>query len=75
VKEEIVHFTREQQFRSDHAHFESDYFLTITYLPPEQTEEKIRGWMFEGQREYKSSAERALDFFKSRVGSFEDIFS
>lgn len=71
----LIDIEREQQFRSDHAHFESDYFLTITYLPPEQTEEKIRGWMFEGQREYKSSAERALDYFKSRVGSFEDIFS
>ena len=32
---------REQQFRSTHAHFESDYFLVVTYLPPEQTEEKI----------------------------------
>jgi type IV secretory pathway VirB4 component len=54
----LIDIEREQQFRSNNAHFESDYFLVVTYLPPEQTEEKIRGWMFEGQREYKSSAER-----------------
>jgi type IV secretion system protein TrbE len=71
----LIDIEREQQFRSDHAHFETDYFLTVTYLPPEQTEEKIRGWMFDGQREFKSSAERSLDYFKGRVSSFEDIFS
>ena len=71
----LIDIEREQQFRSDHAHFETDYFLSLTYLPPEQTEEKIRGWMFEGQREFKSSAERSLDYFKGRVASFEDIFS
>ena len=49
----LIDIEREQHFRSDHAHFESEYFLTLTYLPPEQTEEKIRGWMFEGQREFK----------------------
>ena len=54
---------------------ESEYFLTLTYLPPEETEEKIRGWMFDGLREFKSSAERALEFFKSRVSAFDDIFS
>ena len=71
----LIDIEREQQFRSDYAHFESEYFLTLTYLPPEQTEEKIRGWMFEGQREFKSSAERTLDYFKGRAASFEDIFS
>lgn len=71
----LIDIEREQQFRSDHAHFESEYFLTLTYLPPEQTEEKIRGWMFEGQREFKPTAERSLDYFKGRIASFEDIFS
>ena len=71
----LIDTEREQQFRSDYAHFESEYFLTLTFLPPEQTEEKIRGWMFEGQREFKSSAERTLDYFKGRAASFEDIFS
>ena len=31
--------------------------------------------MFEGQREFKSTAERSLDYFKGRIASFEDIFS
>ena len=70
----LIDLERAQQFRTEDAHFESEYFLTLTYLPPEETEEKIRGWMFEGKREFKSSAQRALEFFKSRVAGFEDIF-
>lgn len=71
----LVDLERAQQFRTEDAHFESEYFLTLTYLPPEETEEKIRGWMFDGKREFKSSAQRSLEYFKNRVSGFEDIFS
>src|SRR3954464_4639518 len=70
----LIDTERAQQFQSEDAHFESEYFLTLTYLPPEEAEEKIKGWMFEGKREARSGAERALDFFKSRIETFEDVF-
>jgi type IV secretion system protein VirB4 len=70
----LIDIERAQQFQSEDAHFESEYFLTLTYLPPEEAEEKIKGWMFEGKRESRSGAERALDFFKSRIETFEDVF-
>lgn len=70
----LIDDERRQQFTSEGSHYESDYYVALTYLPPEESEERVRGWMFEGRREWKSSALRALDYFKGRVGAFEDIF-
>jgi type IV secretion system protein TrbE len=66
---------RRQQFLDEGAHFESDYFLALTYLPPAEAEERFKGWMFEGTRQLKSAARRALDQFLSRVSGFEDVLS
>ena len=56
------------------AHFESEYFLSLSYLPPAQNEERVKGWVFDGASQSKSAAERALDYFRARVNAFEDIF-
>ena len=70
----LIDRERRQQFSAEGAHFESEYFLSLTYLPPAQNEERVKGWMFDGASQSKSTAERALDFFRSRVSAFEDIF-
>ena len=36
---QIIDDERRQQFMNEGAHFESEYFLTLTYLPPIETEE------------------------------------
>src|SRR5580698_1813602 len=48
--------------------FESDYYLSLTYLPPVAREEKIKGWMFEGVKDQRGNATRIVDYFKSRIG-------
>ena len=70
----LIDEERREQFMAEGVHFESEYFLALTYLPPEQTEERVKGFLFDGQREFKSGAQKALDYFKSRVASFEDLF-
>jgi type IV secretion system protein VirB4 len=71
----LIDDERREQFVAEGVHFESEYFLALTYLPPEQTEERVKGFLFDGQRQFKSGAQKALDYFKSRVASFEDLFS
>ncbi len=71
----VIDEERRQQFLAEGAHFESTYFVALTYLPPPESEEKVRGWMFEGRREIKSNAERVLERFKARIASFEDLFA
>src|SRR5215813_10042532 len=71
---QIIDAERREQFTSQGTHFESDYFLTLTYLPPPQNEERIAGWLFEGQKQKIGAASRALSKFRAKVASFDDVF-
>jgi type IV secretion system protein VirB4 len=70
----LIDEERREQFMAEGVHFESEYFQALTYLPPEQHEERVKGFLFEGQRQIKSGAQKTLEYFKSRVASFEDLF-
>ena len=70
----IIDDERREQFMSEGVHFDSDYYLSLTYLPPVAREEKIKGWMFEGIKDLRGNAARIVDYFKSRIASFEDVF-
>src|SRR5207237_2084340 len=70
----VIDDERRQQFMAEGAHFESEYFLTLTYLPPIEAEERIRGWMFDGRRHQRGAASEALARFQSKIESFEDVF-
>jgi type IV secretion system protein VirB4 len=72
----LIDDERRQQFTQEGAHFESEYFLTLTYLPPSEAEERAKGWLFDGRRGHDSdqTAEQILERFRSRLDSFENIF-
>jgi type IV secretion system protein TrbE len=70
----LIDEERRQQFSAEGTHFESEYFLSLTYLPPAQNEERVKGWMFDGASQPRSAAEKALDYFRSRVDAFADVF-
>jgi type IV secretion system protein VirB4 len=72
----VIDDERRQQFMDEGAHFESDYFLTLTYLPPLEAEERAKGWLFEGRGAYSSqkTAMQHLDNFRLRVDAFENVF-
>lgn len=57
----IIDDERREQFMAEGVHFESEYFLTLTYLPPVAREEKVKGWMFEGMKGKRTDATRILD--------------
>src|SRR3954470_11724189 len=73
----VIDDERRQQFMHEGSHFESEYFLTLTFLPPAEMEQRAKGWMFEGGRAYSSSrtAQQNLEHFRSRVDAFENVFS
>jgi type IV secretion system protein VirB4 len=72
----LIDDERRQQFMQEGAHFESEYFLTLTYMPPVEAEERVKGWMFDGQGAWSSSraAEQILERFRHRVEAFENVF-
>jgi type IV secretion system protein VirB4 len=71
----LIDDERRQQFMDEGSHFESEYFFALTYLPPVESEEKFKGWMFEGQSGTRSAvATQVLERFRSRVEMFENVF-
>src|SRR5579883_2778375 len=71
----IIDDERRQQFMEEGSHFESEHFLALTYLPPIESEEKLKGWMFEGRSKGDSGvAQIILERFKSKVDLFETVF-
>ena len=44
----LIDDERRQQFLQEGAHYESEYFLVLTYLPPIEAEERAKGWLFDG---------------------------
>ena len=71
----IIDDERREQFLAEGTHFESEYFLTLTYLPPTAREEAAKGWLFDGAKLRKGSAQKALDYFDNRIANFADVFS
>jgi type IV secretory pathway VirB4 component len=47
---QVIDDERRQQFMAEEAHYESEYFLTLTHLPPVEIEQKVQGFMFEGRK-------------------------
>jgi type IV secretion system protein VirB4 len=72
----VIDDERRQQFMDEGAHFESEYFLTLTYLPPPEVEERIKGWLFEGRGAHssKKTAAQHLERFRVKVDMFENVF-
>jgi type IV secretion/conjugal transfer VirB4 family ATPase len=72
----VIDDERRQQFMQEGAHFESEYFLTLTYVPPAETEQKIKGWVFDGNsRNSDRTASQTLEYFRGRVDAFENVFA
>lgn len=72
----LIDDERRQQFLHEGAHYESEYFLVLTYLPPVAAEEQSKGWLFEGGAFGNSfqASKQALETFKNRIDHFENVF-
>ena len=67
---------RRAQFMHEGSHLETDYFLSLTYLPPLEKEEKIKGYLYESDNKKKSGvAQRVLAFFNDKIASFDAMFA
>lgn len=45
----LVEAERRAQFEEAGAHYESAYFLTLVWLPPEEDAARAEGWLYEGR--------------------------
>ena len=72
----LIDRERREQFGQEGTHFENEYFLTLTYLPPLVASEKLEGFMISGQSsKNEGEGAEALRYFKAKVRQFEDVFA
>jgi type IV secretion system protein TrbE len=72
----IIDDERRQQFMEEGSHYESEHYLALTYLPPVESEERLRGWVFEGRTDSGANvAHLVLERFKSKVDLFHNVFA
>ncbi|MFZ5666622.1 MAG: conjugal transfer protein TrbE [Pseudomonadota bacterium] len=45
----LVDMERREQFREEGAHFESDYYLTLLWMPPAEDAARAETWLYEGR--------------------------
>lgn len=72
----LIDLERRGQFMQEGEHLSSDYYLTLTYLPPVEKEERMKGYAFsspDGPRH--GVAEQVLKYFKDKVASFDVMFA
>jgi type IV secretion/conjugal transfer VirB4 family ATPase len=69
---------RRVQFEREGRHFETEYFLTLTYLPPVLLQQKLnRLFVDEGDKQASTAApgNQAIEYFKSQLTHFEAVLS
>ena len=61
----LIDDERRAQFKAEGRHYESTYFISLTYLPPMQSEEKVKGFLFKG------GSRRQQDCWRNRPHLFQ----
>jgi type IV secretion/conjugal transfer VirB4 family ATPase len=71
----LIDAERRAQFMHEGNHLTSEYFLTLTYLPPLQKEEKLKGYVFTSPNQKKTAvAEQILIHFNEKIKAFDSMF-
>jgi type IV secretion system protein VirB4 len=71
----LIDEERRAQFMHEGSHLASEYFLTLTYMPPLENEEKVKGFLFTSPDRKKTAvAAQVLSYFNEKVKSFESMF-
>lgn len=63
----LVDAERKASFEEAGAHFESSYFLTLTYLPPAEDAARAEGWLYEGRETKGIDPHEVLAGFADRT--------
>jgi type IV secretion/conjugal transfer VirB4 family ATPase len=63
----LVDAERKADFEEAGSHFESHYFLTMTWLPPAEDAARAEGWLYEGQATTGLDPREAIASFVDRT--------
>lgn len=69
----LVDVERKERFAAENEIFESKYYLTLQFLPPAETAEKINKIFFAKQEKVKVDYNKSLELFIAATDRFADI--
>ncbi len=72
----LIDDERREQFLRAGAHYESEYFLSLSCQPPRTSVENASGWLFSSPEKQlkQSAAMKALDDFNAAIERFDSQF-
>ncbi|MEM7667390.1 MAG: conjugal transfer protein TrbE [Pseudomonadota bacterium] len=70
----LVDAERRAQFEEASSHYESRYFLTLTWMPPADDTSRASGWLFEDAPSKGANPREHLAAFRSRSDRLLDLF-
>ena len=70
----LVDAERRAQFEEASSHYESRYFLTLTWMPPADDTSRASGWLFEDAPTKGANPKEHLAAFQSRSDRLLDLF-
>ncbi len=70
----LVDAERRAQFEEASSHFESRYFLTLTWMPPADDTSRASGWLFEDAPSKGANPQEHIAAFISRSERLLDLF-
>ena len=70
----LVDAERRAQFEEASSHYESRYFLTLTWVPPADDTSRASGWLFEDAPSKGADPHEHLAAFRSRSDRLLDLF-
>jgi len=71
----VIDEERRAQYTTVAAHYESVYYLALTYRPPADVETRLWALFFEGDREVRQGWGHVLEIFGKAIADMEDALS
>jgi type IV secretion system protein VirB4 len=74
----LIDAERRAQYEAEGAHFETAFYLTVTYLPPADFEGRVQNFLVEGEKKESdgdAALSRALENFRIGLREIEDELS
>jgi len=71
----LIDDERRERYTAEGTHFESAYYLALTYRPPAEIEHRFSAFFLEGDGEGRQGWDQILDIFRKTVADLEDALS
>src|SRR5262249_37847509 len=71
----LIDDERRERYTAEGTHFESAYYLSLTYRPPAEIESRVSAFFLEGDGQRRQGWNQILEIFRKTITDLEDALS